>query len=194
MAASPAQTPRPAAEDEPDERLVERAVAGDAAAFRALIERHYDRTFRVLLSVLADAVEAEDAVQELWTRLPGKLAGWRGGARFTTWLHTVTLNAGRDALRRAGARARAHGGFAEWEALSRGAAEDVAARRRWLEEALERLTPELRETAALILGDAMSHADAAALLGVAESTVSWRMSAIRKRLKADAASEREESR
>lgn len=169
---------------EDDESLATWAAMGDGGAFRALLERHYDRTYRVAFGILRNEEEAEDVTQEVWTALPKKLRHWRGEARFTTWLHTVTLNAGRDALRRAATRSRAVAGFAEADDLARGEAADTEARLHWLRVALEALSDDLRETAALVLGEELSFAQAAEVLGVAEGTVAWRMSEIRKKLKA----------
>ena len=171
---------------ESDEALAGRSAEGDAAAFRRLIERHYDRVFRLCLGVTGDGAEAEDLTQEIWAGLPGKLRGWRGEARFSTWLHKVALNAARDALRRRAAASRAAATFADLDAMGREEQADAAARLAWLEEALRLLGAELRETAALVLGEELNHAQAAEILGVAESTVSWRMSEIRKKLRAEA--------
>ena len=167
-----------------DEALAAAAAGGDARAFHALFDRHYDRVFRVALTVLRDAAEAEDVAQEIWAGLPGKLRQWRGEGKFTTWLHRIVVNAGRDALRRLGARSRMQTGYAEAEELARGEAADTACRLNWLERALDLLSDDLRETAALVLGEEMSQAEAAKALDVAEGTVAWRMSEIRKRLKA----------
>jgi RNA polymerase sigma-70 factor (ECF subfamily) len=60
---------------------------------------------------------------------------------------------------------------------------DSDAKVRWLYQALDRLDPALKETALLVLAEDMSHAEAGEVLGVAESTVSWRMHEARKRLK-----------
>ena len=46
------------------------------------------------------------------------------------------------------------------------------------------LPPDLRDTLALILDEEMTHAEAAVVLDVSEGTVSWRMSEVRKRLRA----------
>ena len=54
---------------------------------------------------------------------------------------------------------------------------------RWLYRSLDRLDPTLKETALLVLAEEMSHAQAGEVLGVAESTVSWRMHEVKKRLK-----------
>ena len=59
-----------------------------------------------------------------------------------------------------------------------------AQRLSWLSEAITGLEPTLRETAVLVLAEALSHAEAASILNCAESTVSWRMHEIRKKLQA----------
>ena len=59
----------------------------------------------------------------------------------------------------------------------------VLARARWLHDAMTGLEPKLREAAVLVVGEELSHAEAASVLGCAESTVSWRMHEVRKKLK-----------
>ena len=48
---------------------------------------------------------------------------------------------------------------------------------------MTRLSPELRDTVALTLGEDLSQKDAAEVLGVSEGTVAWRMSEVKKRLR-----------
>jgi len=175
--------------DMDDEMLAGRAAAGEREAFRVLLERHYDRVFRVAYGVVRHETEAQDVAQDVWAAIPRRLRSWRGDARFTTWLHSVTLNAARDSLRRGAARAHASAGFAEIDDLSRGEAAEDAARLHWLRVALEALSDDLRETAALVLGDDMTHAQAAEILEIAEGTVAWRMSEVRRRLKTMASEE-----
>ena len=166
-----------------DEDLAARAAAGDGAAFRELLQRHYDRVFRVVYSVLRNQSDAEDITQEIWAAMPSKLKRWRGDAKLTSWLHRIALNAAKDSLRRSAARARTTAGYAEMQTLSRGETVDTQNRLSWLQTALETLSEDLRETAALTLGEEMNFAQAADVLGVAEGTIAWRMSEIRKRLK-----------
>jgi len=146
--------------------------------------RHYDRVFRIAFSVLCDQSEAEDVTQEIWTALPQKLKSWRGEAKFTSWLHRIAINAAKDSLRKTATQKRITAGYAELSTLSRDEATDTQNRLSWLRAALETLSEDLRETAALILGEEMNFAQAADVLGIAEGTVAWRMSEIRKRLKA----------
>ena len=165
------------------EALASRAAKGDAEAFHALLTLHYDRVFRVVYSVVQNQSDAEDITQDIWAGLPAKLRSWRGDAKVTSWLHRIAVNAAKDALRRAATQKRTTAGYAETEILARGEAEDMQRRLSWLQAALGTLSLDLRATAALTLGEQMNFAEAAEVLGVAEGTVAWRMSEIRRRLK-----------
>ena len=63
-----------------DEDLATQAAAGDGAAFHSLLQRHYDRVFRVVYSVVRDQSDAEDITQEVWAALPSKLRRWTSWA------------------------------------------------------------------------------------------------------------------
>jgi len=110
------------------EALIMLAASGDAAAFRSLLDRHYDRVFRVVYSVVRNQSDAEDITQDIWAAMPKKLRHWRGEAKVTSWLHRIALNAAKDALRKSATRARATAGYAEVEDLSRGEAADTERR------------------------------------------------------------------
>jgi len=169
------------------EELASRAAQGDADAFRALLHLHYDRVFRVVFSLMRNQSDAEDITQEIWAALPAKLRNWRGEAKVTSWLHRIAINAAKDALRKSATLQRTTAGYIEVDTLARGEAADTERRLSWLQSALETLSVDLRATAALTLGEQMNFAEAAEALGVAEGTVAWRMSEIRRRLKALAA-------
>ena len=106
-----------------------------------------------------------------------KLASFRGGSRFTTWLNRVVVNAALDALRREGTRRRSERDFAEAAALER--ADDTARAEQtvWLRQTLRRLPAELRVTVVLVIEEGLQHAEAGLVLGVSEATVSWRIAA-----------------
>ena len=108
-----------------DQHLAAQAASGDAAAFGLLLERHYDRVFRVVYSVLRHQSDAEDVTQEIWAALPKKLRQWRGDAKISSWLHRIALNAAKDSLRRAATQSRITAGYAELEILSREETADV---------------------------------------------------------------------
>ena len=167
-----------------DNELAVKAADGDADAYRVLLERHYDTIFRFALRSTGVREDAEDIAQVVCMSLCGKLGSFRGEARFTTWLYRVVLNAVRDSNRRKISRDRLHQTYAELEDLTRGEAVESARDIAWLYELLNRVSEDLRETAILVLAEGLSHAQAAETLNIKESTVSWRMHELRKKLKA----------
>lgn len=174
---------------EDDDLLARAAQAGDRAAFAALVGRHYDRIQGLAWRLTGRRDEAQDLAQDICAALPAKLVAWRGEAKFTTWLYRVVVNAAHDRRRRAAAHARAAEGWGPWELARQAEAEQSAAAQDWLAQAMQRLSPELRDTVALVLGEDLTQAQAGEVLGVSEGTVAWRMSEVKKRLRAFAAEE-----
>ncbi len=167
-----------------DEDLAAEAADGDAAAFRLLIERHYDRVYRLAYRFSGNRHDAEDLAQEICVALATRLRSYRREARFSTWLYRVVVNAAHDLRRRQAGAIRLQKAYAEAAELARGAEAAIAAEIAWLYEALEQVGPELRATAILVLAEGLSHAEAAVILEVKEATVSWRMHELKKKLKA----------
>ncbi len=167
-----------------DEELVRAAAAGDRVAFGELLDRHYDRIFRFCFRLTGRREEAEDLTQEICLALPAKLQNFRGKAKLTTWLYRIAANAAHDRRRRAASSAKAAEGWGDWEVNRRAAATGRAADLDWLRRSMAVLPDDLRDTVALTLDGEMTHAEAAEVLGVSEGTVSWRLSEVRKRLRA----------
>ena len=170
--------------DTPDEMLAAAAATGDRAAFATLVGRHYDRIHGLAWRLTGSRTEAEDLAQDICAALPAKLRHWRGEAKFTTWLYRVVVNAAHDLRRRQATRSRAAQGWGDWELARRDEIAVLAEAQDWLAEAMTRLSPELRDTVALVLGEEMTQAEAGLVLGVSEGTIAWRMSEVKKRLRA----------
>ncbi len=166
-----------------DESLAFAAANGDAAAFSSLVERHYDGLFRLAFRLTGARAEAEDLTQDICAALPAKLDGFRGSAKFTTWLWRVAVNAAHDRRRRAATHARHADGWGDWEKNRRAANDDAAEAADWLEQTMRALPDDLRDTLALVL-DERTHAETAQILGVSEGTISWRISEAKKHLRA----------
>lgn len=83
-----------------DTALVALAQQGDASAFRAIMQRHNRRLYRVARGILRDDSEAEDAVQEAYVRGFTALGAFRGEANLSTWLTRIVLNEALGRLRR----------------------------------------------------------------------------------------------
>lgn len=175
--------------DTPDESLAMDAARGDRAAFAVLVGRHYDRIHALAWRLTGQRAEAQDLAQEVCAALPAKLGHYRAEARFSTWLYRVTVNAFLDARRRAATRSRAADGWGDWEIARHEAMAEDRAAQDWLAQTMRRLPQELQVTVALVLGEELTQAEAAQVLGLSEGTVAWRMSEVKKRLRAIAAEE-----
>ena len=172
-----------------DNALALAAGGGDRAAFAALIDRHYDRIFRLAWRLTGAADQAEDLAQDVAILLARRIRQFRGDAKFTTWLYQVTLNAARDAGRRQATRGKAMDRYADDLDRSRAEDRERAESAEWLQAALATLRDDWRETAALVVGEGLTQAEAGAALGVSEGAIAWRMTEIRKALTALAETE-----
>jgi RNA polymerase sigma-70 factor (ECF subfamily) len=166
-----------------DKELALAAKGGDAKAFSLLLERFYDRLFGLCFRLMGSHAEAEDLCQDICAALPAKLTRFEGGSAFSTWLYRVAVNAAHDRRRRAGTRAKAAQGWGDWEVNSTEAMREQAEAQDWLIRAVGMLSNDLRDTVALVMDD-MNHREVGEVLGVSEGTVSWRMSEVKKHLKA----------
>ena len=92
------------------------------------------------------------------------------------------INQCRDQLRRHQSRRNLNETYTEVRELTQAGDEATRAQVSWLYEALGSLNADLRETAILVLGEEFTHAQAGEVLGIKETTVSWRMHEIRKEL------------
>lgn len=83
---------------EGDQLLVERARAGERAAFDQLVAKYQRRLMRLLARLLNDPAEAEDVVQETFIKAYRALRHFRGDAAFYTWLYRIGINTAKNAL------------------------------------------------------------------------------------------------
>ena len=75
-----------------EEHLIARAASGDRAAFRVLYERHRSDVARLVFRMLGRRSDLEDVIQEVFVQVHKSLKDFRGQAKFSTWLHRVTVN------------------------------------------------------------------------------------------------------
>ena len=156
----------------PDGELVDGVRRGDRAAFSVLVERHESRVYNLAYRMLGRPEDAADATQEVFLACYEKLAGFRGDAAFTTWLHRVALNVCYDALRR---RTRERPEGDEIEPPPVADASDAADAGVDVHRALQRIPEEFR--AAVLLHDAygLPYEEVAEATGVPVGTVRSRI-------------------
>ena len=174
-----------------DDELVERARAGDAGAFAALVRGHQEIAFRTAYLITGNAADAEDAAQEGFVKAYRALGRFRAGEPLRPWLLTIVANEARNRRRSAGRRAalalRAAGEerpFGE-AAPSPEAALLAGERRAALLSAIERLRDDDRLVLSCRYFLELSEAETAAALGVRPGTVKSRLSRSLERLRAE---------
>jgi RNA polymerase sigma-70 factor, ECF subfamily len=83
-----------------DTALVQRALARDASAFRAIMQKHNRRLYRIARAILRNDADAEDAVQDAYVSAFANLASYRGESALATWLSRIVMNEALGRLRR----------------------------------------------------------------------------------------------
>jgi RNA polymerase sigma-70 factor (ECF subfamily) len=75
-----------------DEQVVARVRAGETGLYEMLMRRYNQRLFRVIRSVVTNAGEAEDVLQEAWVRAYEHLDQFEGRAGFSTWITRIAFH------------------------------------------------------------------------------------------------------
>jgi RNA polymerase sigma-70 factor (ECF subfamily) len=83
-----------------DEELVVLSTAGDAESFNQLVLRWERPVFALAYRVLGREEDARDVCQETFLRAFRALNGFKGQAKFSSWLYRIALNLCRDWIRR----------------------------------------------------------------------------------------------
>jgi RNA polymerase sigma factor (sigma-70 family) len=85
---------------ETDATLIKSALAGDQAAFKALMDRHRAAIFHIVIKIVRDNESAADLVQETFMKAFTSLHTYRSEYKFSTWLYRIAANAAIDHIRK----------------------------------------------------------------------------------------------
>jgi RNA polymerase sigma-70 factor (ECF subfamily) len=83
-----------------DEELVARAKSGDQESFNQLILRWERPIYALAYRVIGQEEDARDVAQETFLRAFRALPGFKGEAKFSSWIYRIALNLCRDWIRR----------------------------------------------------------------------------------------------
>src|SRR5262245_9974546 len=179
-----------------DAELAQRACQRDGGAFRAIIQRHNRRLYRIARSVMRNDSEAEDVVQEAYVRAFANLAKFRGDSSLATWLSRIVLNEalGRLRGRRPSVdpaeienRPSSHGQIIPFPNASPQLDPERSMAQREIQRLLERAIDELPDAFRTVLVarviEEMSVEETAELLGLRPETVKTRLHRARTLLK-----------
>ena len=83
-----------------DEELVAKSIGGDADSFNELVLRWERTIYALAYRTIGREEDARDVCQETFLRAFRALPGFRGQAKFSSWLYRIALNLCRDWIRR----------------------------------------------------------------------------------------------
>lgn len=83
-----------------DEELVDRSKTGDTESFNQLVRRWERPIFALAYRTLGREEDARDVTQETFLRAFRALPGFKGDAKFSSWLYRIALNLCRDWIRK----------------------------------------------------------------------------------------------
>lgn len=171
--------------------LIERARAGDSAAFERLIAAELPRVRRFARAACPRAHEADDLAQDALLKAFLALKSYRGDARFSTWLFRIVRNCMIDHVRSADYRRRLRQVDIESDtelALPEEEAPDAVFSRGQLRDqlwaALQSLPVEYRTAVVLFDVEGLSQEEVAEIEQVPTGTVKSRLSRGRRQLRA----------
>lgn len=165
-------------------QLVERCLAGDAPAWEELIKTHSRRVYAICYRFTGNDGEAQDLSQEVFLRIFRSLRSFRAGeGSLGVWLTRLTRNLLIDHYRRTKSDRATESiegqlpMLEEKTAMSARTDGLLAGREasELLQHALQKLSPELRETVILRDLEELEYKEIADILGVPEGTVKSRL-------------------
>lgn len=155
--------------------------------FKAVIETHRDRIYRIACCYVRDENDRQDICQEVAIRIWRSLSGFQGRSGLSTWVYRITVNTCLDHLRSTGRRNSLleRGFFADRAACAIGepAGDAVQDDVRDLHECIRRLGPLERTLISLYLEDVGTD-EMAEVLGISAGNVRTRLHRTKQSLKA----------
>jgi RNA polymerase sigma-70 factor (ECF subfamily) len=167
-----------------DSQLVERCLSGDEGAWEELVKTHTRRVYSICYRFLARENEAQDLTQDVFLRVFRTLRSFRAGeGSFSIWLTRLTRNLlidhyRRTKLDRATDSIEDQLGVLEERTALHGRTDGMLASREaseFLQAALQKLSPELREAVILRDLEELEYREIASVLNVPEGTVKSRL-------------------
>jgi RNA polymerase sigma factor (sigma-70 family) len=171
----------------PDIDLVARTQSGDAKAFDELVVKYTPRLYGLVYNMTSNHEDANDLLQDVFSKAFRSIKGFRGKSSFYTWIHSIAVNMTINFLKKRGRRFQMSlddvdlniqndKEFIELTASSSPVREaDLGELQQKLNEAMLKLSPEHRGVVTMFDIQGMPHAEISKILGISEGTVRSRL-------------------
>jgi len=180
--------------DDPDIEMVRAVLAGDAEAYRVLVERYERRIYHVVYGMVRSQEDARDLAQDCFVKAFQNLHRFRLESKFYTWLCRIAMNLSIDHLRKM--KHRSHAAFDEERASGDGAqvvrlssrrdnpSENVSRQQVYSQimAAVDTLPEDQKQVLILREVEEMPYKEIADILDIPEGTVMSRLYYARRRL------------
>lgn len=83
-----------------DSEIIKKVLSGEKDAYAGLVRRHHARVLILCRQMLLVPSQADDAAQDVFVNVYGRLSSFRGDSEFSTWIYRVTANYCLDLLRK----------------------------------------------------------------------------------------------
>ena len=180
-----------------DTELIKQCQSGDSNAFESLLERHYDTIYRFAYQWCRNRENAQDITQIVCMKLSKSIMQFEFKSTFTSWLFPIVINSAKDFYKSPSSHNTREESF-DTEAQDSKANEQNLSRdkvrshpdtnaqiyySRQILQTINKMPNDLKETLLLVHTSNVNHKQASEILGIKESTVSWRIHEARKILK-----------
>ncbi len=167
--------------------LVSRARKGDLGAYDQLVQRYQERIYATVYHMTSNHEDANDLMQDIWSKAYRSIAGFRGKSSFYNWIHSIGVNMTINFLKKRGRRhtlslddidanVQNDKEFIELTAASTPVREaDLSELQKRLNEAMQKLSNDHRAVVTMFDIQGMPHAEIAKILGISEGTVRSRL-------------------
>jgi len=76
-----------------DKFYIEKVLKGDTTAYADIVNKHKEMVFTIAVKILRNREDAEEIAQDAFVKAFQALPGFKGEARFSTWLYRIVYNA-----------------------------------------------------------------------------------------------------
>ena len=179
----------PAYADAQVQALIERCLAGEELAYVALYNQYATMIYRLNMSLLQNKEDAEEVLQDSFAYAFRKLADYDPNkSAFKTWLYRIAVSRCRNKRRRKwlptfSLNQLTSRDVTDHETLSPDEALNLNEKQQMVWDALQKLSPKLRETVVLRYYQGLAYAEIGQILGIPTKTAESRMRLAHKALR-----------
>jgi RNA polymerase sigma factor (sigma-70 family) len=173
-----------------DNHYISQVIAGNAAAYAVLIDRHKDLVYTIAMNIMRSREDAEEVAQDAFLKAFQKLAGFRQESSFQTWIYRITYNEAITRIRKNRVKLldleeEITGNLADDDVEENVAGLDEQEQKQVISKILDKLPEIDRVIVTLFYLESHPITEIAEITGLGESNVKVRLHRVRKRIYSD---------